>query len=297
MSAPTKSVRYGVVVLTMGNRPRELGRALDSLMSQTGVEMDVVVVVNSDRTVETPHRVRVHGIGENIGIPAGRNVGAQLVAGDFIFFLDDDSWLPSVTFLADVAARMEADATLGMVQPRIIDPDRRGDEPTRWIPRLRKGRPGRSSEVFSVLETAIALPRETFDATGGWPSEFYYAHEGIELAWRVWDTGRRVEYQADLHVAHPVVHTGRHKEFHYMNARNRVWLARRCLHWPFSWAYVLVWTLRHMIRNLPEHEDQVWWNGWMDGWTDKPWDGPTRPRKLRWSTIVTMTLHGRPPLV
>lgn len=288
---------FGAVVLTMGNRPVELAAALDSLVAQEGVTLDAVVIVNGTRDVEVPDGVRMCVMGENLGIPAGRNAGAELVDGEYIFFLDDDSWLPSTTFLADCVAKLQADATLGLIQPRIIDPDRPGEEPRRWIPRIRKGHPARSSEVFSVLETAVVLPRATFDATGGWPSEFRYAHEGIELAWRVWDAGKRVEYRGDLHVAHPVVPTTRHREFHYMNARNRVWLARRCLRWPFSWLYVLTWTFHHLLRDLPEHSDRVWWNGWMDGWTERPWQGVKRPKKLKWSTIATMTAHGRPPVV
>ncbi|SHI73481.1 Glycosyltransferase, GT2 family [Tessaracoccus bendigoensis DSM 12906] len=293
---PASGYAYGAVVLTMGKRPVELKRALDSLLAQRDVHLDVVVVCNGSKAVDVPEGVRVDLLGENLGIPAGRNAGAELVQGEFIFFLDDDSWLLSDTFLADCATLLRADPTLGMIQPRIIDPERRGEEPRRWIPRIRKGDPARSSEVFSVLETAVVLPRVVFDSTGGWPSEFFYAHEGIELAWRVWDVGRRVEYRADLLVGHPVVAPTRHSEFHYMNARNRVWLARRCLHWPLSWAYVLTWTLHHLVRDLPEHADRVWWNGWFDGWTERPWEGRRRP-KLKWSTVATMTRHGRPPIV
>ncbi|NHB85133.1 glycosyltransferase family 2 protein [Tessaracoccus sp. HDW20] len=291
MSAP---YRVGVVVLTMGNRADALQRALASLGDQKGVELDTVVAVNGSGPVEAPAGMRVHLLGENLGIPAGRNRGAAEVEGEYLFFLDDDSWLPSDTFLADGVALLRADDTLGMVQPRIIDPDRRGEEPRRWIPRLRKGDPARSSEVFSVLETAVLLRRDTFDATGGWPGEFFYAHEGIELAWRVWDTGRRVEYRGDLEVAHPVVDQARHKELHYMNARNRVWLARRCLHWPFSWLYVASWTLHHLLRDLPENASQTWWEGWMDGWLQRP---SRRRKKLKWSTHWKMTAHGRPPVV
>ena len=145
MSAP---VTVGAVILTMGNRREELQRALGSLVSQQGVELDAVVVVNGSDPVEVPEGVRVHRLGDNLGIPAGRNAGVAQVSGEYIFFLDDDSWLLSDTFLSDAIGMLRADPTLGMIQPRIIDPDRRGEEPRRWIPRLRKGDPARSSEVL-----------------------------------------------------------------------------------------------------------------------------------------------------
>lgn len=45
------------------------------------------------------------------------------------------------------------------------------------------------------------LRRSVFDAAGGWPGTFFYAHEGIELAWRVWDQDMRTEYHGDLRLA------------------------------------------------------------------------------------------------
>ncbi len=97
-------------------------------------------------------------------------------------------------------------------------------------------------------ETCLVMPRAIFDETGGWAGGFWYAHEGIELAWRVWDTGHHVWYAGDMRIGHPVVDPRRHEEFYRLNARNRVWLARRNLRWPFSWVYVSSWALLECMR-------------------------------------------------
>ena len=73
-----------------------------------------------------------------------------------------------------------------------------------------------------------------FDATGGWAEPFFYAHEGIELAWRVWDQGLRAWYAGDLVANHPVIQPTRHADYYRLNARNRVWLARRNLPAPLD---------------------------------------------------------------
>ncbi|MDX5317996.1 MAG: glycosyltransferase family 2 protein, partial [Actinomycetes bacterium] len=228
---------------------------------------------------------------------AGRNAGVSEVAGEFLFFLDDDSWLLDRGFLAECARRLRSDAGIGMIQPRIVDPDRRGDEPTRWVPRIHKGDPATSSAVFSVAETALVLPREVFDATGGWPGPFFYAHEGIELAWRVWDLGRRVEYHGDIEVGHPVVELSRHKEYLFLNARNRVWLARRCLPWPVSWAYVANWTGIQVVRSRELSSLRVWFSGWWVGGRDLPWVRGERPPRISWRTVARMGRGGRFPVV
>lgn len=284
---------FGVVVLTMGQRPQELARALKSVSDQQGVATNIVVVGNGWNPVDLPEAVKGVYLQENAGIPAGRNAGVGHVEGGFLLFLDDDSWLIGSDFLHQTAERLNADPALGMIQPRIVDPARPGEEPSRWIPRINKGDPGRSSVVFSVLETAVVLPTALFERTGGWPEPFFYAHEGIELAWRVWDAGSRVEYQGDLEVGHPVVDQTRHPEYHFMNARNRVWLARRCLPWPLSWMYVTNWTVIQLVRAREIGPLRMWLNGWVHGWLDDASPSDDRPQKISWRTVLRMTFAGR----
>lgn len=288
---------FGVVVLTMGTRPEELARALGSVNAQKGVVTDVVVVGNGWDPVDLPEGVTGVHLQENAGIPAGRNAGVPHVAGDFLLFLDDDSWLIGQDFLWQSSERLSVAGAPGMIQPRIVDPVRPGEEPRRWIPRMHKGDPTRSSTVFSVLETAVVLPRPVFDRTGGWPDDFFYAHEGIELAWRVWDQGLRVEYHGDLQVGHPVVEPTRHEQYYYFNARNRVWLARRCLAWPLSWIYVGNWTAIQFIRTRDVKSLRTWMRGWRDGWRNTPWKKRGGVKHLPWRTVVRMARHGRLPIV
>ena len=188
---------------------------------------------------------------ENLGIPAGRNRGVAQVSGEFLFFLDDDASLPDPGFLAAAIAKLRADPSIGLIQPRVVDPSGT-TPPTRWIPRIRKGEADHSSNVFSVWEGAVILPRAVFDATGGWAEPFFYAHEGIELAWRVWDQGKRTWYAGDLVANHPVITPTRHSYYYRLNARNRVWLARRNLPAVFVPLYVASWTGVQLLRSAAQ---------------------------------------------
>jgi GT2 family glycosyltransferase len=284
---------YGVVVLTQGRRPDDLARGLASLLAQTDVELDVLVVGNGWAPVDLPGGVRGLALPENVGIPAGRNAGVPGVVGDLLFFLDDDAWLPDPGLLAELARRFAADAELGLVQPRVVDPSG-ASAPTRWIPRLRKGDPARPSDAFSVWEGAVALRRSVFDAVGGWPAEFFYAHEGIELAWRVWDDGATVHYAGDLVAHHPAIDPRRHADYYRLNARNRVWLARRNLPVVLEPAYVGSWTLVQIARSWRDREAlRAWFGGFAEGWRADP--GGRRP--MSWRTVGRMTRRGRPPVI
>jgi GT2 family glycosyltransferase len=263
------------------------------VLRQEGVVIDAVVVGNGWAPTGLPDGVRGVHLPENLGIPAGRNAGVPHVIGETLFFLDDDETVPSATFLVDCLALMRSSGDVALIQPRIVDPTG-AVTPRRWIPRIRKGDPAASSAVFSVLEGAVVVRRDAFEAADGWAGEFFYAHEGIELAWRIWDQGLRAWYAGDLVAHHPAVAPTRHAEYHRLNARNRVWLARRNLPLPLVPVYVGSWTAVQLIRSARNRDGlATWLRGWREGWTTSP--GERRP--LSWGTVLRMTRAGRPPVI
>jgi GT2 family glycosyltransferase len=292
MTATRPTPHFGVVVLTQGKRPADLDRALCSLLEQRDVVTDIVVVGNGWDPAGLPAGVRALSLPENRGIPAGRNAGVPFVHGEYLFFLDDDASLASPTTLAQVAARFEDDPELGLIQPRVADPTGK-PSPRRWTPRLRVGDPRRSSDVVAVWEGGVALRRSVFDTTQGWPAEFWYAHEGIELAWRVWEAGYRVRYEGDLVVNHPVIAPTRHSVFHRLSARNRVWLARRNLPFPVGVVYVTVWFLLTALRLRAREDLRETLAGFWAGLTEPAGDR----RRVHWRTVWRMTRAGRPPVI
>ncbi|HZL75511.1 MAG TPA: glycosyltransferase [Propionibacteriaceae bacterium] len=291
MSEPVRP-KFGVVVLTMGNRPDDLKRGLASLLDQREVDLDVVVVGNGWRPVGLPDGVKAHGLSENLGIPAGRNAGVPLVEGDLLFFLDDDACLPEDDILARMAMQFAADPTLGMIQPRVVDPEGR-KAPRRWTPRLLVGDPARSGPAMNVWEGAVAIRRNAFESAGGWPEPFWYAHEGIDLAWRVWDRGLHVRYDGEIEVLHPAIQPTRHAEFYRYQARNRIWLARRNLPLPVGVIYVLAWTGVSALRLPSRTAWRETLRGYRIGLTEP--GGERRP--MHWQTIWRMTRAGRPPVI
>ncbi|ALD12531.1 glycosyltransferase family 2 protein [Clavibacter capsici] len=285
--------RVGVVVLSQGRRPEGLAASLRSVLRQEGVVIDAVVVGNGWVPEGLPDGVRGVHLPENLGIPAGRNAGVPHVGGTTLFFLDDDETVPSATFLADTLALMRRLGDVALVQPRIVDPTGAAT-PRRWIPRIRKGDPATSSAVLSVLEGAVVVRRDAFEAAGGWAGEFFYAHEGIELAWRIWDQGLHAWYAGDLVAHHPAVAPTRHAEYHRLNARNRVWLARRNLPLVLVPLYVGSWTAVQLLRSARDRDGLgTWLRGWREGWATSP--GERRP--MSWRTVLRMTRAGRPPVI
>jgi GT2 family glycosyltransferase len=285
-------VKYGVVILTMGQRPRELEQAVASVLAQRGVDMEVVVVGNGWKPEGLPQDVLTVSLDHNRGIPAGRNAGAAVVHGDLLFFLDDDAVLPRDDILATIAERFAENPRLGLLQPRIADPHG-APSPRRWTPRLHVGDPSRSSYATVVWEGAVALRAEVFERAGGWADEFFYAHEGIDLTWRVWDDGAVAWYAGDVVVHHPANDPARNELYYRYNARNRVYIARRNLPALLVPVYLGSWILLTAARLKPRSALPTWFAGLFEGMVTPC----GRRRPIRWRTVLRMSLAGRPPVV
>jgi GT2 family glycosyltransferase len=161
------------------------------------------------------------------------------------------------------------------------------------VPRLRIGDRTRPSDVAVLWEGAVAVRRSVFDEVGGWPAEFRFVHEGVDLAWRILDAGYRVHYAGDIVALHPapapVAAGDRHAYSAYHGARNRVWLARRHLPLPLGALFVATFA----VRTLPRVDARAALRGYRDGAR-----GPyPQHHKLRARTLWRMTRAGRPPVI
>jgi GT2 family glycosyltransferase len=284
-------VKVGCVILTMGDRPTALQRAVASITAQRDVEIDCLVVVNAAADIDRPSGARVHVAGRNLGIPAGRNLGTRLVAGDLVLFLDDDAWLADDRVVAHAVERFTAEPRLGIMSLRIVDPDVKQTS-RRHVPRLRVGDPRVGSEVTTFLGGAAIVRRVVFDEVGWLPDDFEYAHEETSLAWRALDAGWRIRYAGDLAIHHPATMPARHARYYYLTARNRVLLARRHLPWTVGAVYLAVWVTATLLRGGSDGlRPSV--RGFVDGFRHPR--GHRDP--ISWRTVGRMARLGRPPIL
>jgi len=277
-----------VVVLTMGDRPETLARAIDSIRRQTSPAEIVVVGNGCDPAVDD---ATVVILPENVGVAAGRNHGWQAATGDVVYFLDDDATYADDGVVAASLARFDDDADLAIVTFRIADED--GKVISKHVPMLGKAADRRVVDVTTFLGGACAIRRSVLEATGGFPDDFVYALEETDLAWRVLDRGGRISYAGDLDVVHPAVATHQRAGAIRTTARNRIVLARRRLPWPLVPIYLLVRVLLSFgtVR------------GWADlralgsGYGEGLRAAVTDRAPMRWSTVWRMTRLGRPPVI
>ncbi|MCM2392101.1 glycosyltransferase family 2 protein [Streptomyces albipurpureus] len=287
--------RVGVAILTMGNRPEELTALLDSVAAQDLLATRIVVVANGAPAPPLPDGVTVVELAENAGVTGGRNVALARLREfgdvDVVVDLDDDGLLISQDVFSRLVAAFEQDPKLGIVSFRIADELNRTQR--RHVPRLRASDPMRGGYVTTFLGGGHGLSMKMLDQVGGWPDEFFYAHEETDLAWRALDAGWQVLYEPRLVLQHPWTAPTRHAFYHRMIARNRVWLAKRHLPAVLVPTYLGVWTALTILRSRSLSGLRSWFAGFAEG-VRTPC-GPRRP--MRWRTVWRMTTLGRPPVI
>ena len=283
------------VILTMGDRPAELERAIASVVAQQGDPAEIVVVGNGVDVERAAPPARFLRLPDNVGIPAGRNAGAAATSRRA-------GAVPRRRRLAArrrlrwsaCGRRSPSDPRLGIVSLRIADPDTGTDRSAGTCPSCAPADPARSAEVTTFLGGASVVRRAVLDRVGGLPDAFFYAHEETDLAWRALDDGWRIRYLAEVLMYHPATAPGRHAAYLRLNARNRVWLARRRLPWPLVPVYL------GRVDRADRGPDPP---AWARSGSGRPgsWRGgaPTRGerRPMRWRTVARMTRLGRPPVV
>lgn len=285
-------MKLSIVIITMGNRPAELERAVASTAPMRAQGVQLVLIGNGADLPPQPPDVTSVRLPENRGVAGGRNAGVATSTGDVVIFLDDDGWFPDPGLADHVADRFAAEPRLAVLAFRIVDPT--GGQGMRWhSPRVGKGDQTRSSRVTTFIGAGWAVRRSAFLEAGGLPEEFFYAHEESDLAWQLMDRGYTLEYDADAQMCHPPVANARHEIWYRHDGRNRVLLARRNLPWPLAAVYLLDWTLITLVRERSPGARRTWLKGFAEGWRM----APGRRRPISWRTAWQMTRAGRPPVI
>lgn len=301
MEETARAPRVAVAVVTMGNRPAEVDALLESVAKQDVPPTRIVIVGNGCRLPEFAERLSLPGevtvveLEENLGCPGGRNMGLARLREfgdvDVVVELDDDGLLVDADVLRRVGELFAADDRLGIVGFRIAD--EHGETQQRHVPRLGSADPLRGGYVTGFLGGGHGFRMAMLDEIGDWPARFFFAHEESDLAWRAADAGWRILYAPELLLQHPKTSPARHAVYYRVNARNRVWLARRRLPLPLIPVHLGVWMLLTVVRNRSGAGLRAWFGGFAEGLRESA--GERRP--MRWRTVWRLTRLGRPPVI
>ena len=168
--APVKSVAPKVsVVIPVYNVEEYIGECLDSILSQTRADLEILVVNDCspdgsqdiiDDYAARDARIRPIVLEQNVGQGFARNVALDEARGEYVWFIDSDDYLASSTFLESAVAAAERTGA-AMVRGRKLIRDESGETVTYRMDAVEKYFPG-AIEATSLIETPSLLQNNHF---------------------------------------------------------------------------------------------------------------------------------------
>ena len=201
------------IVIPVLNKLEFTRQCLDRIWRETGDadSYDVVVVDNgsSDGTREwfAAHpqpRLRYHRNETNLGFAKANNLGASIGEGRHLLFLNNDT-IVRPGWMSEMLRVVRADAAVGIVGLKQLFPYTNsiyhtgivfapGGVPQHLYPHLDASLPhvNREREYQAVNGACLLIPRDLFDACGGFDEAYVNGYEDIDLCMQVRQRGRKV---------------------------------------------------------------------------------------------------------
>ncbi|MFM1794263.1 MAG: hypothetical protein RL642_648 [Bacteroidota bacterium] len=216
MSAYPIHTPVAVVILNW-NGKKYLQQFLPPLLQSTYGGLIVYVADNgsTDGSIaflkESFPTVKIIDNQQNYGFAGGYNHALQSVPEEYVVLLNSDIEV-TPNWIEPAIALFEADATIGALQPKILDFKNKtsfeyAGAAGGWIDRL--GYPFSKGRIFDVLEkdegqydqsepifwasgAALFVRKSAFQKSGGFDGYFFAHQEEIDLCWRMQNAGYKI---------------------------------------------------------------------------------------------------------
>ncbi len=217
------------------NTKEELTRSVESVLAQEGVDFEVIVVDNASSDGSAEHiRSRFPQVilienNQNLGFGRAQNQAIDVSRGRYVMLLNPDAHLPEHDTLAQLVAFADANPTVGIIGPRIHNPDGTLHHSARRFPTLGAGLFRRTPlgrlfpnnrfvreyimsdwshdgvrDVDWVSGAALMIRREVIENIGLLDTGFFMYCEDVDWAYRAKENGWRVCYFPMVKLVHRI---------------------------------------------------------------------------------------------
>lgn len=221
------------IVTICWNRKADICESLSKIREIDYSNMEVIVVDNAseDGTQETIERefpeVRLIKMFRNIGIEA-YNIGFKNAKGEYIIILDDDSF-PQKDAVQRMVDKFRRDSKLGMVAFDVRNfynyDDVKNEEYDEREQVLQETAAVAEDYLLAFNGAGAGVRRELLERVGFYPEEFFLYWNEQDTAFRILNTGYKIQFFSDVvsyHKYSPKNRDSWRAPFYY--ARNAFWL-------------------------------------------------------------------------
>lgn len=196
-----KNPLVSIIILNF-NGKKFLQKCLESLMKVSYQDLEIIVVDNNSNDGSIKYvndnfsSVKIIELKKNLGFAEPNNIGAKKANGEFLLFLNNDTWVDT-NFLTELVRIAQEDETVAILQPLLLKPDGQVDSSGDYVDihgraYRSKAKPKTVQNILSARGAAMLIKKEIFWNLNGFDPKFFVSFEDVDIGWRAWLLGYRV---------------------------------------------------------------------------------------------------------
>lgn len=204
------------VLILNWNRLEDTKRAIESVLSQTYSNVEIVLIDNastepeSDSLAQLYPSVRYYKMDKNYGCPGGRNRGIELCKGEYVFFVDNDGILEKNAVRNALEIFLE-NPEVGIVAGKVLPFD--SIDEIIGNPLILGEKYDTSNFTGCVAMHKMAI----YDKIGMFNEDFMYGAEETNLSYRLIAVGHHLCYSDNVILWHKKAETARNNCFNQVS--------------------------------------------------------------------------------
>lgn len=246
MNTPTLSF-----CLITYNRKDELRDAIDSILAQDYDDYEIIVISNStdgtsnlfsDGGQYDRPKINYYHYDGRMGVPQARNIAHEKATGDYLVTIDDDAEFTTDDCASHIESVFEQYDEVGVLAFKVRNAYSKKVEsfPGNDKDRMKDTR----FETTWYVGCGHAIRASALAKTDGYPSEFEYGSEELDLSYQLLEQGYTIIYEPSIKIIHKESPEGRNGDSYYTQKmiENRIRLSVRHVPWRFAMIYLFIWT-------------------------------------------------------
>ena len=245
------------VIIATFNREDSIIEAIENVLQYRNDVRKFIIVVNGsdDNTLEYlnkysgDEKIEIISSKTNLGASGGKNLGMRRSTADLLVILDDDAEFYSANPFEEIRNIFNENDRVGLIQFSIVNYHTK---------KIKKHEfPGKSIFLKSDKEFLIssytgaghAIRKTMLDSIGYYDELFFYAHEELDLSFRIIENGWDMKYVPTIKIYHKVSPKGRlpGKRVIEMMMMNRMIISYRYLPFKYFLISSILWFLKSTL--------------------------------------------------
>lgn len=261
------------IVIVTKDRADDLKKLLLSLLKQQFSSFEIIILDNcsKDSTEEVVNNILKEKevpytylkSSKNLGPAGGRNTSFKICKGEYILFLDDDTYIKNELFLKDLYEFMENNSEIGILQTAIYNCKSESYQKPIFNAEKNNG----YYEAFNFIGASHFLRSNIFEKGEEiYLPDLFYRNEETYLSLKIISKGYKVAYYPEIELFHnPSSVRTANEKIDFLNFSNGFLI--KLLYYPSKYYFLIyIITILRFIKNFNLKKESIlkFWERYKD---------------------------------